>query len=317
MPWALAVVGMAGAIGGAVAKGDAARKAGNARLDAIRAMEDINIQTEQDIARTADKERFAGQLQLQRDVDPTVAAVREAGAKSLLSSIDTAEDQKARDVAGVLASENMQEDPKLVALKAKLLEDAQADLDRGAELPPEFQAELVRSGLETAGSSGFRPGAKGGAARSARTLLGAAGLALKEQRRQSALSSATGVTDMAATRANILSRIVPTLTSLGDATAARAGRAFLTASGAVPEYGLSGSEMVNLDLARINQQNKKQAAIGGINAEKAIAQGQMWSEIIGAGTQGVGSIMGGMSMFGGGGGGAAAAPAGGGGNIWG
>ena len=292
MPWALAVVAAAGAIGGAVAKGDAARKAANARLDAIRAMEDISTTGENTLAQTADVDRFKGQLQLQKDVDPTVAAIREAGAKGVLNSLDTPQDANARALADQLAKENVTPDANLEALKTKLLTDAQADLDRGAQLDPSFQAELVRSGLESAGASGFKAAPSGGAARSARTLLGAAGIALKEQRRRAAIESAGAVSDLQSARANILSRIVPTLTSLGDATAARSGRAFGMANDAVPEYGLSGAEMVNLDLARINQQNKKQAAIGGLNAEKAIAKGQMYSEMIGAGTDLVGGLIG-------------------------
>lgn len=292
MPWVAGVVGIVGAVGQAAVKGDAARKAANARLDAIRQMEDLNIQTEQGIARTADKERFQGQLDLQREVDPTVAAMREKGAKGILDSLDTKQDESARALADTLASENAQEDPKIVALKNKLLEDAQAELDRGADLPPELQAEMIQSGLETAGSAGFAAAPKGGAARSAKTLLGAAGLALKEQRRQAAISSAGAVSDLSTARANILARIVPTLTSLGDATAARAGKAFLTANQSIPEYGLSGAEMVNLDLARINQKNQKLAQMGGIESEKRLAQGQMYSEMIGSVSQGLGGVMG-------------------------
>lgn len=298
MPWVLAVVALAGAVGGAVAKGDAARKAANSRLDAVRAMEDIDPSGSNDMARTADTERFIGQLALQGTVDPTVAAVREAGAQGVLKSLDTPQDANARALADKLASENLEPDAKLEALKEKLLADAQADLDRGATLSPDFQAELVRTGLEGAGAAGFKAAPSGGAARSARTLLGAAGIALKEQRRQSAVSSATAVTGMQETRAGILARIIPTITQLGDSTAARAGKAFGMANEAVPEYGLTGAEMVNIDLARINQQNKKMALIGGLNAEKAIAQGQMYSEMIGAGTNAAGSILGGMNLGG-------------------
>ena len=324
MPWVLAVVALAGAVGGAVAKGDAARKAANARLEAIRAMEDINPSNENTLARTADTERFAGQLALQGALDPTVAAIRETGAQGVLNSLDTPQDANARALADQLAKENVTPDKGLEDLKTKLLADAQADLDRGAQLDPSFQAELVRSGLESSGAAGFKAAPTGGAARSARTLLGAAGIALKEQRRKAAIESAGAVSDLQTARTNILSRIIPTLTSLGDSTAARAGKAFGMANDAVPEYGLSGSEMVNLDLARINQQNKKQAMIGGLNAEKATAQGQMYSEMIGAGANAVGSIVGGIGggLGGGAGGGGAigagaAKSAAGGTNYWG
>lgn len=298
MPWIPAVVGAVGAIGGSALMGDAARKAANARLEAIRAMEDINPSNENTIARGADTERFAGQLALQGALDPTVAAIRERGAQGVLDSLDTPQDANARALADQLAKENAAPDANLEALKTKLLADAQADLDRGAQLDPSFQAELVRSGLESSGAAGFKAAPSGGAARSARTLLGAAGVALKEQRRKAAIESAGAVSDLQTARTNILSRIIPTLTGLGDATAARSGRAFGVANDAVPEYGLSGSEMVNIDLARINQQNQKQAMIGGINAEKATAQGQLFSGMIGAGANAAGSILGGMNLGG-------------------
>lgn len=307
MAWIGAVVAAAGAIGGAIAKGDAARKAANARLEAVRAMEDIVTADENQLARTADTERFAGQLALQKELDPTVAKIREAGAQGVLASLDTSQDANARALADKLASENLEPDKGLEALKTKLLADAQADLDRGAQLDPAFQSELVRSGLESAGASGFKAAPSGGAARSARSMLGAAGIALKEQRRKAATETAGAVSDLQTARANILGRIIPTLTSLGDATAARAGKAFGMANEAMPEYGLSGTEMVNLDLARINQQNKKMGLIGGLNAEKAIAQGQMYSEMIGAGANAVGSIVGGLNLGGAGAGAGAGA----------
>lgn len=293
MGWAGAALGLIGGVASSVIEGDAKRKAANKRLDAIRAMEDIDPKKLNALALEADKTRFREQLALQRAEDPTMAAVRERGARGLLESFDTQADKDAETLAGVMASEAGADQSKMEAVKGKLLDDAIKELEAGATLPPEFQAELVRTGLETGARAGFRPEARGGAARSARELLGSAGIALKEQRRQSAISSAGAVSSLNEARANILSKVIPTLQSIGGEKQRRAGFAFAVANEAVPEAGLSGAEMANIDLARIQQQNQKQQMIGGLQAEKALGQGQMWSGIIGSATGAAGGLMGG------------------------
>lgn len=289
---AAAAIAGGAAIGGAVLKGGAARKAANARKDALNKMELIDLGKTQEIALAADKERFKNQIALQKELDPTLAAIREGGAKGVLDTLYTEQDKQAEALGTKLYEETKEDTPGMQALKEKLLEDANADLARGAELPPEFQAELVRTGLEKAGKAGFAPGAEGMAGRTAREMLGAGGLALKEARRKAAVESATGVQNMNATRASILSRVIPTLNSITAARAQRAGLAFGLAEGAMPEAGLSGAEMANLDLARIKQQNDKMKALGGVAAEKAIAEGEMWASILSAGGSMAGGVIG-------------------------
>lgn len=291
MSWAAAAVGAIGGIANAVIGADAKRKAANQRLEAIRAMENIDPQKAAQLALEADQTRFREQLKLQREEDPTMAAVREKGAAGLLSSFDTPADKDAEALAKTMATEAGADQSSIEALKSKLIADARKDLEAGAELPPEFQAELLRSGFEQGAQAGFRPANTGGAARTARTLLGSGGLALKEQRRQSAVSSASAVADLNTARMNILSRVIPTLQSIGGEKQRRAGFAFALANDAVPEAGLSGAEVANVDLARIQQQNQKQSLIGNLNAEKTLGKGEMWSGILGSATLGASAAL--------------------------
>lgn len=286
MSWATAAVGAIGGIATSIIGADAKRKAANQRIEAIKSMENIDPQKAAQLALDTDKTRFREQLKLQREQDPTLASVREKGAAGLLGAFDTESDASAEVLAKTLATEAGADQTSIETLKSKLIEDARKDLEAGAELPPEFQAELLRSGFEQGAQAGFRPSNKGGAARTARTMLGSGGLALKEQRRQSAVSSASAVADLSTARMNILSRVIPTLQSIGGEKQRRAGFAFALANEAVPEAGLSGTEMANLDLARIHQQNQKQGMIGGLQAEKTLARGEMWSGIIGSATGG-------------------------------
>lgn len=315
---AVAVVVAAGvAIGGAVIKGDAARKAANARKDALGNMELINLGKEQEIALSADQARIKNQLALQDSADPRVGKMRDQSAKGIVDTLYSDQDIQAEVLGSKLYEETFDDTEGLQKLKETLIEEAQADLDRGAELPPEFQAELVRSGLQSAGESGFLANSKGAAGRSVRGYLGAAGLALKEQRRAAAVSSGAAVSSMNETRASILGRVIPTLQQITDSRARRAGLAFNTAEAAMPEAGLSGAESVNLDLARIAQQNKKVLGLGEAEREKRIAQGEMWSSILSSAGSAVGGLMGGggggmgsiMGMMGGTGKGASTAGA--------
>ncbi len=299
---AAGVVALAAGIGSAYMKGDAARKAANAKKDAIGMVERINVGSEQDIALRYDRNRFKNQLDLQKEFDPVTGQIREAGLKGVLAGIDSPDDEKALALARTLADENIDKDPGIEAIKTKLIDDALADLERGAELPPEFQAELVRSGMEAGASSGlgFAKGAAGEQA--SRRLLGEAGIALKSQRQQTAAGAATLGMDLSATRANILSSVAGLLTNL---TAAKFGKSMAgveLANATMPEAGLSGADAVNLDLARINQQQQLTLALGDIEASKRMAQGEMYAEMIGSAGNAVGGMLGGMGGLGGGGG---------------
>lgn len=291
MPWvAIAIAALAAA--GTVAKGEAARKAAGAMKDAIGNVERIDVAKENDIARKYDEARYRGQLELQAKVDPTAAALRTTGMEKLLASLNSADDEKALELVRKLADENGTEDPTVKAVKQKLVDDALADLNRGATLSPDFQAELVRAGLESGAKSGLgiAPGSAG--AQASRKLLGAAGEQLKQQRATAAESAVSTVANLQAARTNILTGTAAMLANLTGQQAGKAANAAQIGYSLVPQYGLSGSDAVNIDFARLNQAQQLALASGSVEAQKRLAQGEMIAGLFGAGSQALGGLAG-------------------------
>ena len=276
------LVAAAAVVGSAYVAKEGARKAANARADAINQMETINVPELQKLAQTADTEKYKGTLDLQRQVDPALAKLRENSAQNLANlSGPQATDGLVDSVAGQLYNENI-DDAGTKALKQKLLADAQAQLDAGSTLPADFQAELVRTGLERAGATGVSSNPAGAAGRSTRQVLGAAGQALKQQRTQSALAEAGGASTLASSRASILQNLIPTLNNIPAARMARAQAGFQTAQEALPNYGLSGTQTVGLEMDRIKAENQRKAALGDTQAQKSLADASFYSSSIGA-----------------------------------
>lgn len=301
---ALLAVGLAAAAAGsAYAKGDAARKAGNKMKDAIGRVERIDVAKEQEIAQNYDRERFKGQLALQAELDPKAAALRTEGMDALLASLSDPNETKALELVSKLADEVGTESPAIKALREKIVTDALSELELGAELPADFQAELVRTGLEAGARSGLGVAKGSGGEQASRRLLGEAGVALKQQRTENAEGALTLDSNINAARTNILTNTAAMLSNLVNSRAGKAQQAATMGYSLVPEYGLSGADAVNLDLARINQKQQLELALGSVEAQKALAKGEMIAGFIGAGGQAFSGIMGGMGGGGASGGG--------------
>lgn len=286
---AAVVVGGA-AIYGAVAKGQAAKKAANLRISAIDKMKELDIPGIQTASQEADKARFKGSLELQKELDPAAAEARKSGLEAVASSVKGPEDERAATALeqALKGYEISEADAQLV--RAKLLSDAQKQLELGASLPPEFQAELVRSGLEKTSSAGLTPDKQGAAGQTLRKLIGGAGIQLQEQRRQSAVSSLQTVEASKASNASILQNLAQGFQSLLNSKAQRATNAATVGQQLLPAFGITGGDVANLNVANTNLFNNKLLAKGDAQAQKALASGQMNAEIAG----GVASMVGGV-----------------------
>lgn len=281
-------VSAVGGIASAAISAGAANSASRARQNALQSLQQLNIPELQQMARQADEERFKGSLDLQSRVDPQAAALRTEGLSGMLRSLDTGDraDATSRSILEGLVSEQGATSGTEQALKQKLLDDAKAALDAGASLPPEFQAELVRTGLEkSAGVAGFRPEDRAGAAgTTVRKLIGSAGLALQENRRQQAISNIQTAAGITSSRVTILGSLAQQFQALAQnqlnrsASAAQAGQSLL------PSYGLSGSDVANLKQQDIANRNAVTMGVANEQANRAVTNGQMLSSILGTTT---------------------------------
>lgn len=289
------------AAGAAVAKGmaakSAAKSAANAQSAGYDALEYIDIDKMSDTALAGDRKRFENQFKLQKDIDPTVAGLREEGAKGMLEGLK--DDGGANDLLRQLTEEGQTDSPKRTALINQLFDQAQGELDAGATLPPEFQAELVRSGLEKTGAAGTT--GSGAAGVESRTLLGRAGLDLQAHRRDQAATLLSTADALKQRRAAILADTLGTSNSVKNQTQARQANAYSIGAAGVPQAGLAGADLVNLNLANLQQQNQATLGKAGVKSNLALANGAANQAIIGGVASGVTTAIGGVGGGGGGG----------------
>lgn len=297
MPVVAAGVMVAGAVGSAMAQRSAAKKAAKAQKDALDNVSGVNVKAVQKEALKADRERFENQFKLQEEVDPTLAAVREKGAGNLLANLQ--DDPQSNRILNQLAKEGAQDSPKRQALIDQLLAGAEEEIAQGASLPPEFQAELIRAGLEKSSGAGLSSDYRAAAGVGIRKLLGSAGMELQAFRRGQA---ANLLATADAAKQNRLNALSTTLGALEGAASGRTGRAvtgYGVGAAGVPQAGLSGADVANLAVTNTQIANEKAMGRGQIAANEAVARGQFISGLIGAGTSLAGAGIGAFGNAGG------------------
>jgi len=300
---AVGAVSAAGAAGSAYLKKKAGDKAASAQQSALKGQqkilaEEMSFERVNQAATEADKLRAQNRLALQKEIDPELAKVRELGKQKLLEEAQRPDASKGTtQIANKLVEENLQADPRLEALKDSIIGRAQQELDSGATLPPEFQADLVRAGVTQGGQAGFRPESKtiGG---SIARALGLGGEQLKQSRQQQAVSLAGAADNLTSSRASILASIFPTVKAAEDTRKADAAATFGIGESTLPESGLTGREAANLQINRANTLLKIKGKQGDIKAQQALNAGEANAAYVGAGTSFATSALG---SFGGGG----------------
>lgn len=290
-------VAAAGAAAAAAAKKRASDKAASAQKKGIEQQKTIlknrlSPEVLNDLAQRADAERARSRLALQQEIDPELAQLRQRGKEQLLAQANIPEESKqSTQLANRLFEETQTQDPRLEALRDSILSRAQEEINAGATLPPEFQGELVRAGLQQGSGAGIsldQRSVGGGVARA----LGLAGIQLQQQRQQEATRLANEAQRISEARVNMLSTVFPKLRDLETIRRQEAAQAFGIGKATLPESGLSGQDQVNIEIAKnrglANLANQRAA----VSAQQAIAQGQFTSELIGAGTSLVGGAAG-------------------------
>lgn len=272
-------------------------------------VKDINIKDQQRLVSQADIDKYKGQFAAQEQVDPNAAALRKEGTAGVLNQLrqdqsgNTIADQSLKQSAALSSAESGPEKGVIDDLIAR----AKSDLESGATLPPEFQAELVRSGLAGSAQNGMALNGNGQAGVNTRTLLGGAGIQLQAQRTAEAEGAATTAGDIQSRRASILQGLAILDNDLRGAKTQRATGAAAFGYSATPDIGLSGKDVGNLSLANWKLDNQRVLALGGINANKALSTANANAAYVTAAgnfaSSAVGSIAGGGAGAGGGGGG--------------
>jgi hypothetical protein len=247
----------------------------------------VNAQAQQ-----ADIERATQRLALQANIDPALAALRNQSENQLLTQGSQIGQGTPEELASLAASNALASNEGTTALKNKLIDSALAELNAGATLPPDIQAEFIKAGLERSGmtTGGVNPTGVGGVL--AREVLGSGALALKNQRQINAQNLINTASSLDTQRQQILATLFPSINNLKLANLNAAAGSFGVSNNAVPEVGLSGNDVAKLWLARVG-------AVNDINFDaadnRAAAQAATGTII----NNGIGSITSALSMGGG------------------
>lgn len=280
-----------GAVGSVAAAGISANAVKNATEAQIKALERQRkfVFNELDPARVgsaataADRERIQNQLALQALVDPELLRQRYAAQAATSEQLEglLSEESEAARVATQAAQEALAGAPRMQQAKEALIDAALRELQLGATLPPDLQAEIVQTGLQRSAATTGGPGGSGFGGNILTTALGSAGLQLQADRQQRAAGLLEAADNLERSRASILGSLFPNLQSAGLSKLSAADTVFKTSAAAVPEAGLTGESVANLWLARVGATNQLAQQSADAAARGGFAQAQLLNTGIG------------------------------------
>jgi hypothetical protein len=283
------ILSAAGSIAGGAMNASAIK---NATADQIAALERARdyVYTALDpsvigsAATAADVQRTEDRLALQAKTDPALLRLRYQSQNDLLNQAGQIGQGNEQMLAEQAAQEIMQSGAATNSLRDRLMQSAQQELDLGATLPPDLQAELVRTGLEKAGMVSGAASPKGFGGTLVRKELGAGAIKLQADRQARASAMAGTAASLEAQRQQILGTLFPNLNSMKISNLGATAGALNTSNQLVPEAGLGGSDIANLWLGRVGATNQINQSAADASARGATGAATAWNQAIGAGT---------------------------------
>ena len=281
------------------------RKALNKQMDALQNLERIDVEQYKDLALKGDTQAWRNRLATLRQVDPELARVRDAAIKTnavqmaKIANETGRSDEIAKQVFG-LAQQFAAGAPAEMALGEAFLEKAKERLGRGAKLPPTYQAELIKSGLEKTGGAGVGVSRQGPVAGVLGKLLGSAAVQQEITNENQAGQLATVGQAIAGNRMNILAGLMPQFQNFEQAKLNLAGHALSVVNSETPsKVGLAGQDILQMTEARRQEGNAIAQAIAGLKGQQSLRQNNFVGGLIRQGTDLTGAMMGSMGGQGG------------------
>lgn len=283
------IFGAIGSIAAAKMQADAIKKATQMQIDALERQRAF-VYSELDpskiggAAAAADIDRAEQRLALQSQTDPDLLAARYKAEHAILGDFDALGNPRSdvNKVSEQATQEALKGVPGMQEAKQQLVDAALKELSLGATLPPDVQAELVKSGLETSGMTTGAASPQGFGGQILRQILGTAGVALQKQRQDQAAGLLGQAQNLEQSRQSILGTLFPNL-SATQLNTLKAKQGVLEQSNKmVPEVGLGGSDIANLWLARVGATNQLAQSAADAAARGATGQAQAWQTGFGA-----------------------------------
>lgn len=283
------IFGAVGSVISAKMQADAIKKATEMQIKALEKQrawvyDELDPEKIGNAATKADVDRAMARLALQSQTDPDMLEARYRAEHSILGDLDklgAAESDTAR-VSKVATDEAIAGVPGMQDAKKRLVDAALAELEMGATLPPDVQAELVKSGLETGGMTTGAASPQGFGGQLIRQILGTAGIALKKQRQDQASGLLGQAQNLEQSRQQILGTLFPNLSTVQLNTLAGKQSILEQSNKMVPEAGLGGTDVANIWLARVGAASKLDQSAADAAARGAFGQAQAWQTGLGA-----------------------------------
>lgn len=278
----------AGSIASASIAANAQKEATQMQIDALKAQRDfvynsLDPSVVGGQARAADVQRAKDRLALQATVDPEALNQRYASEKSITKQLNdlTSGTSNSQKVADQATAEALKPDA-LAAGKQALIDAALKEIQAGATLPPDLQNELIQSGLEKGGRvTGTAGGGSGLGGNILRTLVGDAGLKLRQQRLEQAKGLLGQASNLEQSRAQILGTLFPNLNTVAQNNLKATQGVLQQSNSMVPEAGLGGTDVANIWLARVGATNQLAQSAADAASRGAMAQAQTWNQGLG------------------------------------
>lgn len=244
------------------------------------------------LAGAADVNQAQNRLALQGAIDPAMLQARFDSQDAILkASHGLGADSTAMKVGETAAQEALTGVAGMDQVKASLIDAALKEINAGATLPPDVQAELVQTGLEKSGMVTGKAGAQGVGGQLIRQLIGSAGINLQGERQKRATALAGAAQELEASRQSILQNIFPNLSAVQLNQLQGQQGVLQQSNSMVPQVGLSGSDIANIWMARVGATNQLAQAGADARAAGGMAAAQAWQPAIGAAIRGAGSLM--------------------------
>lgn len=280
----------------------AQKKALKAQRKAIQNLKSIDVAEYKKQANLGDKEYYVNRLENLRQSDPDLAAVRSEGVKAIYNSIAGEGAIKGRELTAMIASEAGGMNTQYKSLEQDLIKRAQEHMTLRGSFSPDYQAELIRSGLESAGTTGVGPNRTGALAQMLGKNIGREQVALQAHREASAQGLLGNAQAMRNQRYAAIQGLLPYVQGLPQAQLGQIGMQLATQYG--PGGGLSGADTLNMLEQNRQLENQKTMELGGLSAQGELLKGEKWAgaiDIMNRAT--AGAINSAASMYGMGGGG--------------
>lgn len=291
-----ALFGAAGSVIGGMMQADAIEEATEKQIEAIEkqrqfVFDQLDPAKIANKARQADTNRAQDRLRLQGIVDPELLKQRYDSQKQISDRLAGMTGDEADKVASIATKEAIAGTPGLNDVKTKLIDAAMQELNAGATLPPDVQAELMQAGLERTGQMSGAATTEGFGGNILRQIIGTAAVQLKADRQQRATALAQAAQDMDVKRQAVLGQLFPNLVNKSVSKLGAAQSVLGQSNQMVPEAGLGGTDIANLWLARVGATNQLAQSAADIASRGSIAQAGAIGKMVGGAASGASALM--------------------------